>query len=110
MMVMSSRAQRVGVAEAKARFAEVVGDVDKHRTIIQRRGKDVAVVIGIEDLARLEEASRGSSAGARLLARLDRVKVAAGVPLDLEVERVDLAPRNPFSLGRRRAPKKKSRS
>lgn len=105
MMVMSSRAIRVGVAEAKARFAEVVGNADKRRTIIQRRGKDVAVVIGIDELARLEEAGRGATAGTRLLARLERVKASAGVALDFEPARVDFAPRDPFA-----APPKRSRT
>jgi prevent-host-death family protein len=101
-MVMSSRALRVGVAEAKARFAELVAGVDQRRTIIQRRGKDVAVVIGIEELARLEEAGRGATAGLRLLARLDEVKAVAGVALDFEPERIAYPLRDPFAAPARK--------
>jgi prevent-host-death family protein len=101
-MVMSSRAVRVGVAEAKARFAQLVASADKRRTIIQRRGKDVAVVIGVDELARLEDATRGATAGARLLARLDVVKARAGGDLSFEPERIRYPERDPFATKRAR--------
>lgn len=96
-MVMSNRALRIGVAEAKARFAEVVGHVDKRRTIIQKRGKDVAVLIGIGELARLEDATRGATVGARLLERLGRAKGDQDLSAEAEPVRIELPFVDPFA-------------
>lgn len=48
--------KRVGVTNAKAHFSEVVDEVVHHnaRVVIERRGKPVAVMLSIEELARLE--------------------------------------------------------
>lgn len=101
-MVMSSRALRVGVAEAKARFAEIVAGAPRRRAIIQRRGKDVAVVIGVDELSRIERANEGTTEGARLLARLDRIKQRHG-GAELSIEPLRLTPRDPFARPKKRA-------
>lgn len=101
-MVMSSRPRRVGVAEAKAHFADVVRAAGERRTIIQRRGKDVAVVLGVDELARLDAARATETAGARLLAALARVRRRHGGVDDFEPERAVLTPQDPFAGKARR--------
>ncbi len=52
----------VGVAEAKATLSELLGRVvhRRERIIVRRRGKAIAALVPIEDLARVEgEAARG---------------------------------------------------
>lgn len=99
-MVMSSRPLRVGVAGAKAQLAAIVRAAPTRRTIIQRRGKDAAVVIGIEELHRLEARSEGETDGARVLTRLaawrDRTSGVEG----FEPEPAAIVAADPFSPGR----------
>jgi len=47
----------VSVAEAKRRFSELVARAaySRERFIIERRGKPLAALVGLEDLTRLEE-------------------------------------------------------
>ena len=103
---MSSRPLRIGIADAKARFAEIVADAPRRRAIIQRRGKDVAVVIGIDELARLERAQSGDTAGARLLARLERIKRRRAPVEGIEPVPVVLDPVSPFARPKRRSAEK----
>jgi len=53
----------MNVVEAKARFSELLARVayGRERIIIARRGKPMAAVINLEDLARLERANLGST-------------------------------------------------
>lgn len=50
---------RIGLAEAKARLPAVVDRVFHHseRYVIERRGRPVAALVGVEELARLEATS-----------------------------------------------------
>jgi prevent-host-death family protein len=52
----SSVTKSISVAEAKARFSELVNreSYGGERFLIQRRGKPVGAIISVEDLARLE--------------------------------------------------------
>jgi prevent-host-death family protein len=52
----------VNTAEAKEGFSELVNRVSHHkeRVILTRRGKDIAVLIPIEDLILLEESQNKS--------------------------------------------------
>lgn len=104
---MSSRAVRVGVAEAKARMAAIIRAAPRQRTIIQRRGKDAAVVIGIEELRRLEAAGAGATAGARVLHRVAAWRERTG---GFEVDettfpRAEIVAHDPFAPEPRRARK-----
>ena len=56
--------KHMGVAEAKRRFADVVGEVlhAKRRIVIERRGRPVAAIVP------LDEEEQGLSAGKRLAA------------------------------------------
>jgi prevent-host-death family protein len=76
ILVMDSPMTRLNVSKAREEFPEVVNRAayGKERTIVSRRGKDLAAVIPIEDL--------------RLLERLAREEMDR---LDLEDARVALA-------------------
>jgi prevent-host-death family protein len=51
----------VGVAEAKAKLSELLGQVAHRgeRIVVQRRGKPVAALVPIHDLQRAESDARG---------------------------------------------------
>jgi prevent-host-death family protein len=55
-------ARSLSVAEAKRRFSDVLGTV-RHRgerVVVERRGRPIAAIVPLDDLARLEgEAARG---------------------------------------------------
>lgn len=100
---MSHSTRRVGIAEAKARMAEIVRNAATARTVIQRRGDDVAVIIGIEELRRLEAAGEGATDGARLLRRLDAWRDrTGGVEVDeTTFPRAAIAATEPFASSKR---------
>jgi prevent-host-death family protein len=66
--------RRVSTAEAKAKLSELIGTVayGQARVVIQRRGRPVAALVGIPDLATLEqnEGKNGEPRGALALAGL----------------------------------------
>ena len=101
-MVMSIHTKHVGVAEAKAQFARIVRDAPEQRTIIQRRGQDIAVVLGIEELRRLELIGEGATEGARMLTALKRWRERAGGFEGFAPERARLSPGNPFPAAKPR--------
>jgi len=98
---MSDPVRRMGVAEAKAQLPEILRTASQRRTIIQKRGRDVAVVIGIDELRRLEEAGEGATAGARLLARLERWRERTGGIEGFDPERASFVPDEAFAPTRR---------
>ena len=105
---MSQTARRVGVAEAKSQLPEILRTAERRRTIIQRRGRDVAVVIGIDELRRLEEAGGGATVGARFLALLARWRERTGGVEGFEPARASFVPEEPFAASRHR-PRKRAR-
>jgi prevent-host-death family protein len=56
---------KVGVAEAKSRFSELVNRAayGGERFLIERRGKPVGAIVSAEDLERLEAGKTGHSPG-----------------------------------------------
>ena len=50
---VSRRHRRLGVAEAKMRLSELLRDAAAGPTVIHSRGRDVAVVLAVEDYDRL---------------------------------------------------------
>lgn len=67
--------RRVGVAEAKAMFSEVLREVARGPTIIHSRGRDLAVLLAIDEYEQLAASrSPGASSGAGFLSRIDAVK------------------------------------
>ncbi len=76
--------QRVSTATAKAHLSALVGEVayqGKH-VIIERRGQPMAAIVGMDDLARLEEAQSASNEPRGALALL-------GVQHDLSDDEID---------------------
>lgn len=70
----TSEPRRIGVAEAKSRLSELLRDAGRGPTIIHSRGRDLAVVVDMEEYARLT--SRDAKGGGA--AFLDRVEVLKG--------------------------------
>ena len=96
---IARRHRRIGVAEAKMRLSELLRDTTVGPTIIHRRGRDVAVVLAVEDYDRLT-AERGvvRGGGAQFLDRIEARKARhdkAGE--DFEPRRLDLTLDNPFA-------------
>ena len=80
-MVMSARrrkTRRLGVAEAKARFAQVLRDTASGPTIIQSRGRDVAVVLSLAEYAQLSATAEREPVGQQLVDELSRWRRRAG--------------------------------
>jgi prevent-host-death family protein len=97
--------RRVGVAEAKSRFSEVLRDTAHGPTIIHSRGRDLAVLLPIAEYEQLvAEHPGGPGTGGVFLGRIDAVKRRHGggveefKPAAMSFRAVD-----PFS--RRRAPR-----
>ena|ERR1044071_4051829 len=77
--------RRVGVADAKAMFSEVLREAARGPTIIHSRGRDLAVLLAIdayEQLAAAADRSRGAGSGAAFLGRIDAVKRRHGGGVD----------------------------
>ena len=58
LMTMSSRSHRWSVASAKAELSRVVESAQREPQVIERRGKAVAVVVGIDQIDDVEAAAR----------------------------------------------------
>lgn len=104
MMVMKSGIQtpqqtrRLGVAEAKSKLSEILRAADQGPTVIHNRGKDLVVVLAIEDYERLTASQQQPKAGGS--AFLQRVKALkqrhGGGVNDFEPARLDFVPAEPF--------------
>lgn len=109
MMVMnrdlqtpSIRARRLGVAEAKSKLSEVLRDAAQGPTVIHSRGRDLAVVLAIEDYERLMADQQPQRAGgAAFLQRVEVLKQRHGGGVgDFEPARLDFEPADPFKRKR----------
>lgn len=97
--------RRVGVAEAKSRLSEVLRDAAKGPTIIHSRGRDLAVLLAIEDYEQLiAEHPGGPGTGGAFLGRIDAVKRRHGGGVE-EFEPAPMSFRAVDPFSRRRAPK-----
>jgi prevent-host-death family protein len=101
----SPRTRRLGVAEAKSKLSDLLRHAPEGPTIIHSRGKDLAVVLGIEDYERLMSGQRpGETGGAALLRRIEELKQRHGGGVDdFEPARLDLVPVQPFARRKKRA-------
>lgn len=91
-------ARRVGVAEAKSKLSEVLRDAAKGPTIIHNRGRDLAVLLAVEDYETLRGEHSVTGAVATLLERLNRVKKRHGGGVDdFEAARAAIRPADPFA-------------
>ena len=98
--------RRVGVAEAKSRLSALLRDAAAGPTIIHNRGRDLAVVLAVEEYDRLATerlAARGGGAG--FLERVERLKHRHGGGVeDFRPRRLDLTPNDPFARTSRARP------
>jgi prevent-host-death family protein len=92
----ASEPRRIGVAEAKSRLSEVLRDAGKGPTIIHSRGRDLAVVLDMEEYARLT-ARDVKGGGAAFLDRVEVLKTRSGGGVDSwEPPRVKYEPEPAF--------------
>ena len=102
---VARRHRRLGVAEAKMRLSELLRDASAGPTIIHSRGRDVAVVLAVEDYDRLTaERGGGRGGGAQFLDRIDARKALHGGGEDFEPRRLDLTLESPFVRRRQTKP------
>ena len=97
---LSQRTRRLGVAEAKSRWSEVLREAAQGPTVIHSRGKDLAVVLAIEDYERLAAGEQVRTGGAAFLQRVEALKQRYGGGVDFEPARLDLMPYEPFAGNR----------
>src|SRR5436309_5442903 len=96
----SQRTRRLGVAEAKSKLSEVLRDAAQGPLVIHSRGRDVAVVLAIEEYERLTAGQEPSRAGgSAFLQRVEALKLRHGGGVsDFEPARLDFVPADPFAL------------
>ena len=91
------RARRLGVAEAKSKLSEVLREAEQGPMVIHSRGKDLAVVLSIEEYERLTAGQR-SAGGSAFLLRIEALKQRHGGGVsDFEPARLDFVPADPFA-------------
>ena len=99
------RPRRLSVAEAKAKLSEALRSVHSGPSIIHNRGRDVAVLIDVEQYEQLiedQQAAQEQRPAKSFLDRLDQIKERFGGGADgFEPPRTDYRPRNPFSNRKR---------
>lgn len=95
---LSRRTRRLGVAEAKSKLSEVLRDAAQGPLVIHNRGRDLAVVLAIEDYERLTAEQRLPRAGGEaFLQRVEALKQRYGGGVsDFEPARLDFVPADPF--------------
>lgn len=95
----SQKPRRLGVAEAKSKLSEVLRDAAQGPLVIHSRGRDLAVVLAIEEYERLTAGQQPPGAGgAAFLQRIEALKLRydGGVD-DFEPARLDFVPEDPFA-------------
>jgi prevent-host-death family protein len=90
------RGKRLNVSEAKAKLSQALHDLQDGPTIIHNRGRDVGVLISVEDYERLSAAENAPPTMSSFLHALEALKQRFGGGAELPVERARLVPRNPF--------------
>ena len=73
----SAPGNRLSVAEAKAHLSAVLRASDRKATYIHRRGRDVAVLVGVEEYERLRAGDRSVELSG-FLRKLEELKVKHG--------------------------------
>lgn len=99
MTMLSQRIRRLGVAEAKGKLSEVLRDAAQGPLVIHSRGRDVAVVLAIEEYERLTADQQPSRAGGSVfLQRVEALKLRHdGGVSDFEPARLDFVPADTFA-------------
>ncbi|HYU32541.1 MAG TPA: type II toxin-antitoxin system Phd/YefM family antitoxin [Thermoanaerobaculia bacterium] len=99
---LSLGTRRLGVAEAKSKLSEVLREAAQGPTIIHSRGRDLVVVLAIEDYERLTaDQHLPRAGGATFLQRVEALKQRYGGGVsDFEPARLDFVPAEPFAQRR----------
>lgn len=102
IQAVSPRTRRLGVAEAKSKLSEVLREAAQGPTVIHSRGRDLAVVLAIEEYERLTaDQHLPRAGGAAFLQRVEALKQGHGGGVsDFEPARLDFAPAEPFTRKR----------
>jgi prevent-host-death family protein len=58
--VPPKKPRRVSVADAKARLSLLIREVEERPTVIQNRGRDVAVLVGLAEYERVSVLASGA--------------------------------------------------
>jgi prevent-host-death family protein len=95
----SQKTRRLGVAEAKSKLSEVLRDAAKGPLVIHSRGKDLVVVLAVEEYERLTAGQQPSRAGgSAFLQRVEALKLRHGGGVDdFEPAHLDFVPAAPFA-------------
>jgi prevent-host-death family protein len=97
--------RRVGVAEAKSKLSEVLRDAANGPTIIHSRGRDLAVLLAIEQYEHLVATQAGGpGSGGAFLRRIEAVKGRHGGGVD-DFQPAPMAFRSADPFAQRRAPR-----
>ncbi len=90
--------RRLGVAEAKSHLSEVLRDAASGPTFIHNRGKDLAVILSVEEYERLAGSEKAAnSGGAAIMRRVEALKQRFGGGFDFDPPRLDFKPAEPFA-------------
>jgi prevent-host-death family protein len=97
--MLSQRTCRLGVAEAKDKLSEVLRDATQGPLVIHSRGRDIAVVLSVEEYERLTAGQQSLRAGGSVfLERVEALKLRHdGGVSDFEPARLDFVPADPFA-------------
>ena len=76
---LAQRTRRLGVAEAKSKLSEVLREAARGPLVIHSRGRDLAVVLAIEEYERLTaDQQPPGTGGAEFLERVEALKQRHG--------------------------------
>jgi prevent-host-death family protein len=97
--MLTQKTRRLGVAEAKGKLSEVLRDAAQGPLVIHSRGRDIAVVLAVEEYERLTAGQQSSRAGGSgFLQRVEALKLRHdGGGGDFEPARLDFVPADPFA-------------
>ncbi len=97
--MLSQKTRRLGVAEAKGKLSEVLRDAAQGPLVIHSRGRDLAVVLAIEEYERLTAGQQPSRAGgSAFLQRVEALKLRHdGGVSNFEPACLDFVPADPFA-------------
>jgi prevent-host-death family protein len=91
------RARRLSVSEAKAKLSEALHSLEQGPTIVHNRGRDIAVLVGIDEYSNLvgsQLSGLGSIRG--FLAAVEELKRERGGGVDFDPEEIKIQPHDPF--------------
>jgi prevent-host-death family protein len=95
--------RRLGVAEAKSRLSDLLRRAASGPAIIHNRGRDLAVVLAVEDYDRLiAPAGATRRGGAAFLERVEMLKERHGGGSSFTPSHLEIKPVDPFTRRSRR--------